>query len=81
MKFEPDEKALGQIVQPTVEEFAAVLNREFETLHRRWQGQPPDAIKQAIREVFTRHGGTVSEKELAYYAQLISDGKDIRFLA
>ncbi|MBN9644880.1 hypothetical protein ACFSSC_07215 [Corynebacterium mendelii] len=80
MRFEPDDKELGRIVQPAVEECADSLNREFQTLYRCWQGQPQERIKEAIREVFTRHGGTVSEKELTDYARLISDGTNIRFL-
>jgi hypothetical protein len=43
------------------------------------QGRPVDSIKPALKRLFERRGGKITEPELTQYAEMISDGTKIEF--
>jgi len=50
----------------------------FDSLIRRYKGQPVEEIKPVLRREWKRIGGSISDPELTEYAQHISDGTRIR---
>lgn len=82
-KFEFDEKAfkraVGQQIEDHVKDVSRDMTRDFDRLHAEFSGRPVDEIKPALKKVWERDGGSISDPELTEYAQLISDGTRIAF--
>lgn len=79
-KFEFDETALMREVQPAVDQIARDMTREMDQLGTRYVGRPPAEIKPALRALFARDGGIITEPELTEYAEMISSGTRIEFI-
>ena len=81
-KFDFDENALRREIaeqaQSAVNEIAARITRDLEALRVQFEGSPPEEIKPGIKRVFSKDGGNISDPELSEYAQLISEGTEIR---
>jgi len=74
-----DEKALKRAVEKDVnahvEPVARVRNRDLDRLVAQYAGRPIDEIKTAIRTMVRRWDrSTISESEIADWAQLTHDG-------
>jgi len=84
-KFDFDPKAFERAICKDVEAYVQGLSREmtrdFDRLHARYAGRPVDEIKPALKRVWEKGGGTISEPELTGYAQMISEGTKIEFQA
>lgn len=76
-----NEKALKELVEPALRDVADTYNREFASLSRKHQGRPVEEIKREVQRVFKKHRGSIDDQEAASYAQLISEGKQVRFKA
>ncbi|MCZ9309751.1 hypothetical protein ACUY3K_06155 [Corynebacterium uberis] len=76
-----DEKTLGKLTQSIAKETAKRYERDFAALARSYKGKPVAVIKPRIAAIFKKHGGSVSNKELAQYAQMVSEGVNIHFRA
>jgi hypothetical protein len=83
--FKFDDRALRKAVEKEaaagIADMADEMTAEMETLRRQYRGRPAAEIKPALRVLFTRDGGSISEPELGEYAQMISDGTRIEFQA
>jgi hypothetical protein len=44
-----------------------------------YQGRPVGSIKPALKRLFERRGGKITEPELSQYAEMISGGTKIEF--
>ncbi|MDR2565257.1 MAG: hypothetical protein LBC97_04200 [Bifidobacteriaceae bacterium] len=74
-------KALEKEAAAGIADIATGMTAEMETLRRRYRGRPAAEIKPALRVLFARDGGSISEPELTEYAQMISSGTRIEFHA
>ncbi|MCQ9371630.1 hypothetical protein NQ024_10340 [Corynebacterium sp. 35RC1] len=81
MQFNFNEKALQQHVQPALRSMANTLNKEFASLSRTHQEKPVEEIKREVQRIFNKHGGSIGDQEAASYAELISEGKQVKFKA
>lgn len=81
MKFDFNERELKKLVQPKLVEHAKEYSKEFTAFAKRYKGKSPATIKPALRTLFKKMGGKISDRELNEYAQLISDGTPIKFAA
>lgn len=79
MRIRPDDRTLRKLIQPALDGIAEDYNRDVAALTRQYQGKPADQIKPALRRVFEKRGGKISDTELNEYAQLISAGTKITF--
>jgi len=71
------EQDLRKAVDRAVNGLAREYQRMFESLGRRYQGQPVEVIKPVLYRKWSRLGGSLSDTELTEYAQHISDGRQI----
>jgi hypothetical protein len=78
-----DESALEREVkkqaQSAIDDIAHGMTRDFDRLRQQYGGQPVEVIKPAVKRVFEKDGGNISEPELTEYAQMISKGTKIEF--
>lgn len=72
------ERELKKMVSGAVQEIADEYQTMFDRLGRQYQGRPVAEIKAGLRREWKRLGGTISERELNAYAQLISQGTRIQ---
>jgi hypothetical protein len=83
MKFKIDENALrravGQQVDVALKDIATRRNADMMRLEVEYGGKPLDAIKPALKGVFEKDGGSLTDPELTQYAEAIRDGVQIRF--
>jgi hypothetical protein len=82
-KFDFDPKAFERAIRKDVEahvgDMSREMTREFDRLRAQYAGRPVAEIKPALKRVWERGGGSLSDPELTEYAQLISDGTRIEF--
>lgn len=85
LKFEFDEQAFERAIRKDVEahvrDVSREMTREFDRLHAQFAGRPVAEIKPALKRVWEKGGGSISEPELTEYARKISDGTKITFEA
>lgn len=81
MRIEIDEKALKKLVEPALRSMSKTYNKDFESLTRTHQGRPVEEIKREVKRIFNKHGGSIDDAEAAQYAQIISEGKQVKFEA
>ncbi|MGJ9482429.1 hypothetical protein ACRQDV_08805 [Actinotignum sp. GS-2025e] len=81
MRIEINEKALKKLVEPALRSTAKTYNKDFESLSRTHQGQPVEEIKREVKRIFKKNGGSIDDAEAAQYAQIISEGKQVKFEA
>jgi len=78
MSFKFDERALRQAVEREAQSALAQTARDFEheldQLRIRYAGRPVSQIRPAVRQVFARRGGSISEPELTEYADAVRAG-------
>jgi hypothetical protein len=83
IKFDFDERKFRREVekaaQEGVDEAAKKLTREIDRLRLQYQGRPVDTIKPALKRLFERRGGKLTEPELTQYAEMVRDGTRIEF--
>jgi hypothetical protein len=83
IKFDFDERRFRREVekaaQQGVNDVAKELARDIDRLRLQHQGRPVDSIKPALKRLFERRGGKITEPELTQYAEMISDGTKIEF--
>jgi hypothetical protein len=82
-KFDFDERKLRRDVekaaQQGVNDVAKELTHDMERLRLQYRGRPADSIKPALKRLFERRGGKITEPELTQYAEMISGGTKIEF--
>ncbi|CAB0542451.1 hypothetical protein CIP107539_00940 [Corynebacterium diphtheriae] len=81
MRIKIDEKALKKLVEPALRDTAKTYNKDFESLSRTHQGRPVEEIRREVKRIFKKHGGSIDAAEAAQYAQIISEGKQVKFEA
>lgn len=81
MKFDFNERELKKLAQPKLDEIAEKYSKEFAAFTKKYKGKSPTTIKPALRNLFKKMGGKISDRELNEYAELISDGIPIKFAA
>lgn len=81
MQITFNEKALKELVHPALRSMADTYNTEFSTLSRTHQGRPVEDIKREVQRIFKKHGGSIDDQQAASYAQLINEGKQVKFKA
>lgn len=81
MKFNFDEKEIAKHIQPAMKNIAKQYDRDFAALAASHKGKPVATIKPHIAAIFKKHGGSISDKDLTEYAQMISEGTRIQFHA
>jgi hypothetical protein len=54
-------------------------DRTIDRLRLEYQGRPVGSIKPALKRLFERRGGKITEPELSQYAEMISGGTKIEF--
>jgi hypothetical protein len=83
IKFEFDERKFRREVekaaQEGVNEVARDLTLDIDRLRLQYQGRPVDTIKPALKRLFERRGGKITEPELTQYAEMVRDGTRIEF--
>jgi RNA polymerase-interacting CarD/CdnL/TRCF family regulator len=83
IKFEFDERKFRREVekaaQEGVNEVAKDLTRDIDRLRLQYRGRPVDTIKPALKRLFERRGGKITEPELNQYAEMVRDGTRIEF--
>ncbi|NKY38016.1 hypothetical protein [Cellulomonas septica] len=81
MSFQFDDRAfrraLQQETQSALDEVARNFEREFDRLRIQYAGRPVSEIRPAIRQMFADQGGSISDPELAEYAEAVSGGAKI----
>lgn len=84
-KFEFDEKAFERAIRKDVEahvrDVSREMTREFDRLHAQFAGRPVAEIKPALKRVWEKGGGSITEPELTEYARMIGDGTKVTFEA
>lgn len=65
--------------QSAMNDMARGMTRDFDRLRAQYQGRPVAEIKPAVKRIFAKDGGSISDTEAAEYAQMISDGTKITF--
>jgi hypothetical protein len=82
-KFDFDERKFrGEVekaAQQGVNDVAKELTRDIDRLRLEYQGRPVGSIKPALKRLFDRRGGKITEPELSQYAEMISGGTKIEF--
>ncbi len=81
MRINVNEKALKKLVAPALRSMTDTYNKEFASLARTHQGRPVEDIKREIKRIFKKHGGSLDDREATKYAELISEGKQVKFKA
>lgn len=79
--FEFDDQAFKRIAQEAVQRVAAQQTADLEQLRQQYTGQPVEAIRPALQQLFARYDGSISEPELSEWAQMIHDGTRIQMTA
>jgi len=81
--FDPKafERAIRKDVEAHVQGVSREMTREFDQLSARYAGRPVAEIKPALKRVWEKDGGSISDPELTEYAQMISEGTRIEFKA
>ena len=81
--FDPQafERAIRKDVEEHVRDLSSEMTREFDLIRARYAVQPVADIKPALKQVWEKDGGSISDPELTEYAQMISDGTQIEFQA
>lgn len=77
MNFEFNEEGMRQIAEEAVARAAAEQTQDLDRLRRQYTGQPIEAIRPALQQLFASYDGSITEPELSEWAQLISDGTRI----
>lgn len=81
--FTFDERAFKRAVeeqaQSAINEIAKNMTRDLSRLSNQYAGHPIDEIKPALKRVWEKDGGSLTDPELTQYAQAISDGTRIEF--
>jgi hypothetical protein len=80
-KFSFDERALKREIerqaQPAIDKIARDMTREMDAL----RGRPVEEIKPALKRLFARDGGSITEPELSEYAETLAGGTRVTFKA
>ncbi len=71
------EREVIKAAQSGLREVANDYQMMFDSLARRYRGQPVEVIKPALRREWNRMGGSLSDAELTDYSSLISEGTHI----
>lgn len=71
------EREIMKAAQSGLREVADDYQTMFDSLGRRYRGQPVEIIKLALRREWSRLGGSISDAELTDYSTLISEGTHI----
>ena len=71
------EREIMKAAESGLREVANDYQKMFNSLGRRYCGQPVEVIKPALRREWSKIGGSISDAELTDYATLISDGTHI----
>ena len=83
LNFDFDERKLrrdvGKAAQQGVNDVAKELTHDMERLRLQYQGRRAGSIKPALKRLFERRGGKITEPELTQYAEMISGGTKIEF--
>lgn len=79
--FEFDENAFKKVAADAIRDVAAQQTRDLEQLRQQYTGQPVEAIRPALQQLFARYDGTITEPELTEWATLIHDGTRIEMSA
>lgn len=77
VKITINQHALNKVVQDGVARMAAQQTADLEQLRLHYAGQPAEAIKPALQQLFAGYGGSITDPELSEWAQLISDNTRI----
>lgn len=73
------ERNLAKLVRPGAQKIARDYEKMFDSLARRYKGQPVDEIKPALRREWRKvAGGDITDPELTKYAEHIRDGVKIK---
>lgn len=72
------EKQVRAVADRAVKDEAVKIQRLFDSLNRRYAGQPIEVIKPVLKREWQRNGGTLTDPELTEYATHISNGTKIR---
>lgn len=72
------ERELQKATREAVADIAKDYQRMFDSLSRRYRGQPVSSIKPVLRREWSRLGGNISDRELTEYATHISNGTQIK---
>lgn len=73
------ERQLKKAVQDGLRDLAQDYQRMFDSLGRRYRGQPLSTIKPALQREWKRvDGGRLSDPDLTEYAAAISEGTTIK---
>lgn len=81
--FDPKEfeRAIRKDVEAHVQDISREMTRELDRLSTRYAGRPVAEIKPALKRIWEKDGGSISDPELSEYAQMISEGTRIEFKA
>ena len=77
IKFEFNEDAFKEIAESAIQDVAAQQTQDLDRLRQQYTGQPVEAIRPALQQLFADYGGSITEPELSDWAQLIHDGTRI----
>ena len=72
--FSFDEGALEGVVRDAAKQMAEEHERDLNRLSSQLKGQPLDDIRTALKQLYRRNDGSITEPELTEYAELIQAG-------
>jgi len=74
------EREVLKAAKSGMEDLAKQYERFFESMRRKYMGQPVSDIKPALRREWLRMTGkSIADPDLTEYAQAISDGTKVKF--
>lgn len=77
VSFEFNEEGMRRVAEEAVRDMAAQQTQDLERLRQQYTGQPIEAIRPALQQLFGGYGGSITEPDLSDWAQLIHDGTRI----
>lgn len=77
VSFEFNEEGMRSVAEEAVRDIAAQQTQDLERLRQQYTGQPIEAIRPALQQLFAGYGGSITEPDLSDWAQLIHDGTRI----
>lgn len=74
VSFEFHEEGMPRVAEEAVRDMAAEQTQDLERLHQQYSGQPIEATRPVLQELFAGYGGRINEPDLSDWAQLIHEG-------
>ncbi|SIJ68447.1 Uncharacterised protein [Mycobacteroides abscessus subsp. abscessus] len=72
------DRDLKKLMKDEIKGLAQSWQKMFNDLSKRYAGKPDSTIKPVLRREWKKLGGSPSDRDLTEYANLISEGTDIK---